>query len=88
MFGKCVSFLVLVCVDLFWRSRIMHVKKLISLASFVLVLGLVVEVQAATVHWTGNGADGLWSTPENWSSGAPPTCPTQKIELVSLQQFT
>jgi len=51
----------------------MCVKKLICLASFVLVLGLVVDVQAAVVNWTGNGADDLWSTPENWSSGALPT---------------
>jgi len=43
------------------------------LASFVLVLGLVVDVQAAVLNWTGNGADDLWSTPENWSSGALPT---------------
>jgi hypothetical protein len=48
-------------------------KKLICLASFVLVLGLVVDVQAAVVNWTGAGADDLWSTPENWSSGALPT---------------
>ncbi len=48
-------------------------KKLICLASFVLVLGLMVDVQAAVVNWTGAGADDLWSTPENWSSDALPT---------------
>jgi hypothetical protein len=48
-------------------------KKLICLASFVLVLGLGVEVQAAVVNWTGAGADDLWSTPENWSTGTVPT---------------
>ena len=51
----------------------MCVKKLICLASFVLVLGLVVDVQAAVLNWTGAGADDLWSTPENWSTGAVPT---------------
>ena len=51
----------------------MCVKKLMCLASFVLVLGLVVDVQAANVDWTGNGPDDLWSTPENWSAGALPT---------------
>jgi len=51
----------------------MCVKKLICLASFVLVLGLVVDVQAAVLNWTGAGADDLWSTPENWSSGTVPT---------------
>ena len=49
------------------------VSVLVSLVVFVLVLGLVVDVQAANVDWTGAGADDLWSTPENWSSGAPPT---------------
>jgi hypothetical protein len=52
---------------------IMCVKKLICLASFVLVLGLMVDVQAAVLNWTGAGADDLWSTPENWSTGAVPT---------------
>jgi hypothetical protein len=33
----------------------------------------MVDVQAAVVNWTGAGADDLWSTPENWSSGALPT---------------
>jgi len=51
----------------------MCVKKLICLASFVLVLGLAVDVQAAVRNWTGDGADDLWSTPENWSTGAVPT---------------
>ncbi len=48
-------------------------RKLICVASFVLVLGLVVGVQAANVDWTGNGPDDLWSTPENWNSGTLPT---------------
>ncbi|MCP4262568.1 MAG: hypothetical protein GY774_34460 [Planctomycetes bacterium] len=48
-------------------------KNLIYLASFVLVLGLTVDVQAAVLNWTGNGADDLWSTPENWSTGTVPT---------------
>jgi len=48
-------------------------RKLICLVSFVLVLSLMGDVQAAVVNWTGNGADDLWITPENWSSGAPPT---------------
>ena len=61
----------------------MCVKKLICLASFVLVLGLMVDVQAAVVNWTGNGADDLWSTPENWSSGAPPTAADKfRIETI------
>ncbi len=48
-------------------------KKLTCLASFVLVLGLMVDVQAAVLNWTGAGADDLWSTPENWSTGTVPT---------------
>lgn len=49
------------------------VSLLVSLALFVLVLGPAHDVQAANVNWTGAGADDLWSTPENWSTGAPPT---------------
>ena len=58
-------------------------KKLTCLASFVLVLLLVVDVQAAVLNWTGAGADDLWSTPENWSSGALPTAGDKaRIEAV------
>jgi len=48
-------------------------KKMICLVSFVLVLGLVVDVQAATVDWTDAGPDHLWSTPANWATGTVPT---------------
>jgi len=62
---------------------IMCAKKLIYLASFVLVLGLVVDVQAAVLNWNGNGADDLWSTPENWSTGTVPTAADKaRIQVV------
>jgi hypothetical protein len=48
-------------------------KKLFCLASLVLVLGLVGEVQAADVVWTDAGPDHLWSTPANWDTGTLPT---------------
>jgi len=41
-------------------------KKLICLASFVLVLSLAGGVQAADIHWTDTAGDHLWSTPANW----------------------
>jgi len=44
---------------------------LIYLISFVLVLGSVSN--AATIHWTDNGADHLWSTRANWESNKVPT---------------
>ena len=47
-------------------------RKLICLVSFVVVLGLVGDVQAAYVKWTGAGPDNLWSTAENWEGGAVP----------------
>jgi len=53
-------------------------KKLIYLFSFVLVLGLVVDVQAQV--WTDAGPNHLWSTPTNWSSGTVPT----SDDLVSI----
>jgi hypothetical protein len=46
-------------------------KKLIFLASFILVLGSASN--ADDIQWTGLGADNLWSTPENWDLGRVPT---------------
>jgi len=46
-------------------------RKMICLASFVVVLCLVGDVQATT--WTDAGPDHLWSTPTNWDSGTLPT---------------
>ena len=48
-------------------------KKLISLASLIMVFGLVgnVAVVNADTNWTGTGADDLWSTAANWSDGVP-----------------
>ena len=48
-------------------------KKLIYFVSFVLVLSLVGDVQAATMTWTDAGPDDLWSTLTNWDSGTVPT---------------
>ncbi len=48
-------------------------KKMIYLFSFVLVLGLVGNVQAQTATWTDAApGDHLWSTPENWSEISTP----------------
>ena len=48
-------------------------KKLISLASLIMVFGLVgnVTVVNADTNWTGAGADDLWSTAANWDAGVP-----------------
>jgi len=48
-------------------------KKMICLVSFVVVLSLVVDVQAATVRWTDTTGDHLWSTESNWDTGTLPT---------------
>ncbi|MBA7623898.1 hypothetical protein ES703_31298 [subsurface metagenome] len=48
-------------------------KKVICLVSFVLVLSLVGNVQAADVTWTDTAGDHLWSTPTNWDTGTLPT---------------
>ncbi len=46
---------------------------MICLASFVLVLGLVGNVQAQTATWTDAApGDHLWSTPTNWSEFPTP----------------
>ena len=46
-------------------------RKLIYLASFILVLGSV--SYAEDIQWIGGSADNLWSTPENWDLGRVPT---------------
>jgi len=49
-------------------------KKLICLASFVVVLSLVGDVQAqAYVNWTDSSGDHLWSTVINWDTNKLPT---------------
>ena len=48
------------------------VRKLVYLVSFVLVLGLMGNV-SADVMWNDSTGDHLWSTPENWATGAVPT---------------
>ncbi len=58
-------------------------KKLIYPISFVLVLGLVCDVQAADVIWTDAGPDHLWSTPTNWDTGTLPTpADTAQIDML------
>ncbi len=48
-------------------------RKMICLVSFVLVLGLAGDVQAAKVTWTDTTGDHNWFTPTNWDSGTVPT---------------
>jgi len=57
-------------------------KKMICLVSFVLVLGLVGDVQADDVDWTGDGPDHLWSTPTNWATGTVPT--SSDLAIINL----
>ena len=48
-------------------------QKIICLISFVLVLSVVGDVQAAVVVWDYASGDHLWSTPINWNNGQLPT---------------
>lgn len=48
-------------------------KKLICSVSVVLVLCLAMGVQAVETRWTDGGAGQLFSTPDNWNTGAAPT---------------
>jgi hypothetical protein len=57
-------------------------KKMICLVSLVLVLGLVGDVQADDVDWTGDGPDHLWSTPTNWATGTVPT--SSDLAIINL----
>ena len=52
-------------------------KRLICLVSFVLVLGLVSNANAADYKFSDGGADHLWTNPNNWDpvGGRPPGPP-------------
>jgi len=56
-------------------------RRLIYLISFVLVLSLLGDVQAADVTWTDGGPDHLWSTATNWDS---PTVPTSADKAIIM----
>lgn len=58
-------------------------RRLIYLISFVFVLFLVSNVQAAPVTWTGAGPDHFWSTPQNWDTGILPiSTDAAKIDML------
>lgn len=48
-------------------------RKMIYLASIVLVLGFVNNANAADIVWSGGGTDNLWSNPANWEGNKVPT---------------
>lgn len=48
-------------------------KSIILPATGTLLLGLAATSHAAPVSWDGDAADGLWSSPTNWSGDALPT---------------
>ncbi len=58
-------------------------RKLIYLVSFVLVLGLVGNV-SADIQFPDTTGDHLWSTPENWATGALPTLNDGYLRLFTI----
>ena len=58
-------------------------RKLIHLVSFVLVLGLVGNV-SADIQFPDTTGDHLWSTPENWATGALPTLNDGYVRLFTI----
>ena len=58
-------------------------RKLICLVSFVLVLTLVGNV-SADIQFPDTSGDHLWSTPENWATGALPTLNDGYLRLFTL----
>ncbi len=62
-------------------------RKLVYLVSFVLVLGLVGNV-SADVQFTDATGDHLWSTPENWATGALPTLNDGYIRIFKVPGAT
>jgi len=62
-------------------------RKLIWLVSFVLVLGLVGHV-SADVTFNDSTGDHLWSTPENWATGALPTLNDGYVRIFTVPGAT
>jgi len=58
-------------------------RKLVYLVSFVLVLGLVGNV-FADVIFNDSTSDHLWSTPENWATGAIPTLADGYVRIFTV----
>ncbi len=58
-------------------------RKLVYLVSFVLVLTLVGNV-SADIQFPDSTGDHLWSTPENWATGALPTLNDGYVRLFTL----
>jgi len=58
-------------------------RKLIYLVSFVLVLTLVGNV-SADIQFPDTTGDHLWSTPENWATGALPTLNDGYVRLFTI----
>src|SRR4030042_3614041 len=58
-------------------------RKLVYLVSFVLVLGLVGNVFADVIFNDSSG-DHLWSTPENWATGAIPTLADGYVRIFTV----
>jgi len=58
-------------------------RKLIYLVSFVLVLTLVGNV-SADIQFPDTTGDHLWSTPENWATGALPTLNDGYLRLFTI----
>jgi hypothetical protein len=58
-------------------------RKMICLVSFVLVLGLMGNV-SADIQFPDTTGDHLWSTPENWATGALPTLNDGYVRLFTV----
>jgi len=58
-------------------------RKLVYLVSFVLVLGLAGNVSADVIFNDSTG-DHLWSTPENWATGAIPTLADGYVRIFTV----
>jgi hypothetical protein len=58
-------------------------RQLVYLVSFVLVLTLVGNV-SADIQFPDTSGDHLWSTPENWATGALPTLNDGYVRLFTL----
>src|ERR1043165_6193861 len=69
------------------RNRSMRVLNVLRLRALLVALvllgsGALVDATAATVTWTGGGADGNWSNSLNWTNGTTNVVPAANDALV------
>ena len=78
-----------------WTARSLRFSSLSALAVLAIFFSIS-QASAATLTWTGAGADNNWTTGDNWSGNAAPlgnsaedlVFPSGASQLVNTNDFT